>query len=349
MTGDRYKEAGVDLEKAVKLVDRIKPLVQKTITAGAKSELGGFGGFFSINCDEIKNPVLVASTDGVGTKLKVAFLARKYDTVGIDLVAMCVNDILVHGARPLFFLDYIAMAQIDLEVLESIISGIAAGCKEASCALIGGETAEMPGFYQPGEFDMAGFAVGVVDENNIIDGSGISFGDVIIGLASNGLHSNGYSLVRKIIFDKLGYTVDTFISVCGVTVAEELLKPTRIYVPVILRLLRKKVPIKGMVHITGGGFLDNIPRILPQSCQAVISRKTWPVPPIFSFLQEVGNISTEEMFRVFNNGIGFMLIADRESSEIILEECQVMNVNAYKIGVIEHRRDPNTAQVILID
>jgi phosphoribosylformylglycinamidine cyclo-ligase len=349
LSGGRYKEAGVDLEKAVKLVDRIKPFVQKTITPGVKSEIGSFGGFFSINCDEIKNPVLVASTDGVGTKLKVAFLAKKYDTVGIDLVAMCVNDIIVHGARPLFFLDYIAMTQIDLDVLEAVISGIAKGCKEASCALIGGETAEMPGFYQPGEFDLAGFAVGVVDEENIIDGSGISFGDVLIGLASNGLHSNGYSLVRKIIFDQLGYTPETFISDCGVTVGEELLKPTRIYVPVVMRLIRKQVPIKGMVHITGGGFLDNIPRVLPQSCQVVISKKSWEVPPIFSFLQEVGHISDEEMFRVFNNGIGFILIASRESAETILEECQVMNVKAYKIGFVDQRRDFGLPQVIFVE
>lgn len=347
--GGRYKEAGVDLEKAVRLVDRIKPFVHKTMTSGAKSELGSFGGFFAINCDEVKNPVLVASTDGVGTKLKVAFLVRKYDTVGIDLVAMCVNDVLVHGAKPLFFLDYIAMSKIDLDVLESIVSGIARGCKEASCALIGGETAEMPGFYQPGEFDLAGFAVGLVDGDRIIDGSGISFGDVIIGLASNGLHSNGYSLVRKIIFDQLGYTVETIISACGATVAEELLKPTRIYVPVILRLLRKSVNIKGMVHITGGGFFDNIPRILPQSCQAVIFRKSWSVPPIFSFLQEAGRIDDKEMFRVFNNGIGFMIIADRESSEIIMEECQVMNISAHKIGVIEQRRDSTAPQVIITD
>ncbi|MCX7822196.1 MAG: phosphoribosylformylglycinamidine cyclo-ligase [Syntrophobacterales bacterium] len=349
MAGGRYKEAGVDLEKAVKLVDRIKPFVQKTMTAGAKGEFGSFGGFFSINCNEIKNPVLVASTDGVGTKLKIAFMARKYDTVGIDLVAMCVNDILVHGAKPLFFLDYVAMSKIDLDVLEAIISGIAKGCKEASCALIGGETAEMPDFYPPGEFDLAGFAVGVADEDNIIDGSGISFGDIIIGLESNGLHSNGYSLVRKIIFDHLGYTVDTFISACGATVTEELLRPTKIYVPVVLRLLRKQVHIKGMVHITGGGFLDNIPRVLPQSCQAVISKRSWPVPPIFSFLQEVGSIDQDEMFRVFNNGIGFIIIADKKSSEIVLEECQVMNVNAYKIGVIEQRRDPGTSQVVITD
>lgn len=347
--GGRYKEAGVDLEKAVKLVDRIKPFVQKTMTAGAKGEFGSFGGFFAINCDEIKNPVLVASTDGVGTKLKVAFMAKKYDTIGIDLVAMCVNDILVHGAKPLFFLDYIAMAKIDLDVLEAVVSGIAKGCKEASCALIGGETAEMPGFYQPGEFDLAGFAVGVVDENNIIDGSGISFGDVIIGLASSGLHSNGYSLVRKIVFDQLGYTTETFISACGVTVAEELLKPTKIYVPVVLRLLRKQVYIKGMVHITGGGFLDNIPRILPQSCQALILKKSWPVPPIFSFIQEVGHISDEEMFRVFNNGIGFIIITDKNNAELILEECRVMNIDAYRIGFIEQRRDAGAPQVIISD
>ncbi len=348
-SGDSYKRAGVDLEKAVTLVDRIKPLVQKTMITGARNEVGGFGGLFAISCDDLRHPMLVASTDGVGTKLKVAFMTGIYHTVGIDLVAMCVNDILVHGAKPLFFLDYIAMAAIDLDVLERIIEGIVQGCREASCALIGGETAEMPGMYQPGEFDLAGFAVGVVDATQVIDGSGISVGDVVIGLASTGLHANGYSLVRKIIFQDLGYTPDTFLPACGVTVAEELLKPTKIYVPFVTRLIRKGIAIKGMAHITGGGFVDNIPRVLPQGCQVTIHKNAWETPPIFSFLREAGNIPEEEMFRVFNNGIGFIIITDKVSAETLIEEAGVMNIEAYKLGVVEQRRGATAPQVLFTD
>ncbi len=344
-----YKKAGVDLEKAVKLVDRIKPLVQKTFSSGIRSDLGGFSGLFAIDCQQIKKPILVASTDGVGTKLKVAIMAKKYDTVGIDLVAMCVNDILVHGAKPLFFLDYIAMEEIDLDVLEAIISGIVAGCKEASCALIGGETAEMPGFYNKGEFDIAGFAVGVVDEDKIIDGSSISVGDTIIGFASTGLHSNGYSLVRKIIFEKLGYNVDSFLEPCGTSVGEELLRPTKIYVAPIIRFIRNNITIKGMVHITGGGFNDNIPRVLPQSCQAVIRKNSWEIPPIFKFLQEAGEISENEMFRVFNNGIGFVVITNKTNAQSILEMCPSLNLKAWEIGYIDQRKDPSMPQVVFTD
>ncbi|SFM99531.1 phosphoribosylformylglycinamidine cyclo-ligase [Thermodesulforhabdus norvegica] len=341
---DLYREAGVDLEKASTLVDRIKPLAQKTYRKGVRGGIGGFGALYALDPNEVKQPLLVSSTDGVGTKLKVAFLAKKYDTVGIDLVAMCANDILVHGARPLFFLDYIAMGRIDLDVLEQVIYGIAEGCEQAGCALIGGETAEMPDFYDPGEFDMAGFIVGLVNEGEVVDGASIHFGDVIIGLESNGLHSNGYSLVRKIVFGELKMTPDDIIAECGCTVAEELLKPTRIYVPVVLKLLRN-VAVKGMAHITGGGLVDNIPRVLPNACVAVIEEGSWNVPPIFAFLKERGGISDQEMYRVFNNGIGYVLFVDPDDANVALEQCAAMGIKAYVIGTVEQRKDDNCPQI----
>jgi len=343
-----YKEAGVDLEKANILVERIKPLAQKTVRKGVRSGIGGFGALFALDTNEIKDPVLVSSTDGVGTKLKVAFLAEKYDTVGIDLVAMCVNDILVHGARPLFFLDYIAMGKIDLDILEDLIRGISNGCEKAGCALVGGETAEMPDFYSPGEFDMAGFAVGVVDNNDIVDGSTIHVGDVVVGLQSSGLHSNGYSLVRKILFKQLKMNPDDYIEDLGTTVAEELLKPTMIYAPVVLRLL-KQVQIKGMAHITGGGLIDNIPRILPDSCTAVIRRGSWDIPPIFSFLQKAGKISDGEMFHIFNNGVGFVLIVPEGAVDTIIQHCHASGLKGYVIGYIEHKQNEKEGPSIIFE
>jgi phosphoribosylformylglycinamidine cyclo-ligase len=280
MSRDLYKEAGVDLDAANELVDRIKPLVKSTFTASVITDVGGFGSLYSIGHLEYKKPVLVSSTDGIGTKLKVALLANKHDTVGIDLVAMSVNDILVQGARPLFFLDYLSIGRMNLDLVTEIITGIAEGCRQAKCSLIGGETAEMPDFYGEGEYDLAGFAVGVVEKDSIIDGSDIHVGDEIIGLASSGLHSNGYSLVRRIIFQNLSLSVNDVIPPGNCTVAEELLRPTRIYAEAVQVVLRE-FKISGMAHVTGGGFYDNLPRILPSACQAHLREGNWEVPSIF--------------------------------------------------------------------
>ncbi|ROQ93362.1 phosphoribosylformylglycinamidine cyclo-ligase [Desulfosoma caldarium] len=342
----RYREAGVDLEKANTLVSRIRPLVQTTFHGNVITDIGGFGGLYSVDCTQMKNPVLVSSTDGVGTKLKVAFWADKHDTVGIDLVAMCVNDIVVQGARPLFFLDYLAMGSIDLDRVEAIIRGIVTGCKQANCSLIGGETAEMPGFYSENEYDMAGFAVGLVDNTDIIDGSTIRAGQQVVGLASSGLHSNGYSLVRRIVMDELGLKPDSYLEECGRTVAEELLEPTRIYVDPVLRLLRQ-FQVKGMAHITGGGFADNVSRILPKQCQAVIDRSAWEMPPVFRFLQEAGKVSQEEMYRVFNCGIGYVMVVGAEDLEDILGRLAGMGYAAFRIGEIVARQ-PEDLPVRLI-
>ncbi len=336
MTGDLYREAGVDLGKANELVNRIRPIVRSTFRGGVITDIGGFGGLFSLNCQEMKNPVLVSSTDGVGTKLKIAFMANKHDTVGIDLVAMCVNDIVVQGAKPLFFLDYLALGKVDLDLVEQLVKGIADGCKMAGCSLIGGETAEMPDFYREGEYDMAGFTVGLVDNSKIIDGSTIRVGHRIIGLASTGLHSNGYSLARKIIFDKLGLEIDSFVPELGRTVGEELLEPTRIYTDAALNVLRK-YNVAGMSHITGGGFYDNIERILPKACAALIREGTWKKPPIFDFLREKGGVSAEEMNHVFNNGIGYVIVVEPGDAEEIRSFIQAMNIGVSIIGEIVPR------------
>jgi len=339
MTDDsQYRKAGVDLDQAGELVKRIQPLVRGTFTTGVITDIGGFGGLFSLNLSEIKQPVLVASTDGVGTKLKLAFWADRHDTVGIDLVAMSVNDIVVQGARPLFFLDYLALGKMDLERVAAIVSGVAAGCKAANCSLIGGETAEMPGFYPENEYDLAGFAVGLVDNAAIIDGSTIHVGDAIIGLASSGLHSNGYSLVRRIVLEQLGLRPDSRIPGCARSAADELLEPTRIYVEPVLKVLRQ-FEISGMVHITGGGFYDNIPRILPATCQALIRKDRWKIPPIFRYLQRQGEISEAELFRVFNCGIGFMLMAKADDCADIIELLAAMGFAAYRIGEIVPRSE----------
>jgi phosphoribosylformylglycinamidine cyclo-ligase len=336
--GPLYRKAGVDLDKANELVKRIQPLVRTTFHAGVITDIGGFGALYSFNCAEFQNPVLVSSTDGVGTKLKIAFWANKHDTVGIDLVAMCVNDIVVQGARPLFFLDYLAMDHIDLDLVEQIIGGIVAGCKQANCSLIGGETAEMPSFYGDHEYDMAGFAVGIVENSQIIDGSTIHVGDQIIGLASSGLHSNGYSLVRRIIFDELHLEPDSLLPCCGRSAAEELLEPTRIYVEPVLKILRQ-FRVAGMAHITGGGLSDNIPRILPKACQALIYLDSWKVPPIFGFLRETAGIPDAEMHRVFNNGVGFVLVAPEEQTGDIIQLLNALGQEAYRIGEIVPRLD----------
>jgi len=345
MSRDLYKEAGVDLDAANELVNRIRPVVKSTFHAGVITDVGGFGSLYSLGHLNYQQPVLVSSTDGIGTKLKVACLANKHDTVGIDLVAMSVNDILVQGARPLFFLDYLSIGRMNLDLVTEIITGIAKGCRQAKCSLIGGETAEMPDFYAEGEYDLAGFAVGAVEKDSIIDGSDISVGDEIIGLASSGLHSNGYSLVRRIIFQDLSLSANDVIPPCGCTVAEELLRPTRIYAEAVHVALRE-FKISGMAHITGGGFYDNLPRILPSACQARLREGNWEVPPIFSFLQQQGEISDHEMYRVFNTGIGFVLVLPAKHLEDALELLHGMGEKAFHIGTIHSRGKKEPSVVI---
>ncbi len=333
-----YADSGVDIDKANKLVDRIKDIAKSTPRSGVMGDIGGFGGLFSLNLSNISNPVLVSATDGVGTKLKIAIQMGKHDTIGIDLVAMCVNDIIVQGAKPLFFLDYLAMGSLDNTVAEEIIKGIATGCNQAGCALIGGETAEMPGLYQTGDYDLSGFSVGIVDNDKIIDGSYIRPGHKLIGLASSGIHSNGFSLVRKIFFDKCKYDVTTQIPELGTTLGEELIKPTIIYVPTILSLLRD-LPIHGLVHITGGGIDENIIRVIPNACKAVVHKGSWEIPPVFHLLQKEGNVPDVEMQRTFNNGIGMVLVVPEKSAEEVMDRLGAMNENAYFIGEILDRKD----------
>jgi phosphoribosylformylglycinamidine cyclo-ligase len=328
-----YKDAGVDIDSGNRFVKLIKPLVKATYRPEVMADLGGFGGLFSLNSSKYKNPVLVSGTDGVGTKLKVAFQAGKHDTIGIDLVAMCVNDIIVQGAEPLFFLDYFATAKLDPEMGAQVVKGIAEGCSMAGCALIGGETAEMPGFYSAGEYDLAGFAVGVVDRDNIIDGSTITVGNKLIGIASSGLHSNGYSLARKVLFEKLGLGVNDELPGIGKTVAEELLTPTKIYAKSILNLLRD-FRLNGIAHITGGGLLENVPRILPNGCSALINKNSWVMQDIFTIIRNAGNIDEMELFRTFNCGIGMVLVVpDIEADEVLLR-LSGLNEQAYVIGEI---------------
>jgi phosphoribosylformylglycinamidine cyclo-ligase len=331
-----YADAGVDIDKANQLVKRIKDIARSTPRSGVMGEIGGFGGLFSLNLSHISNPVLVSSTDGVGTKLKIAFQMNQHDTIGIDLVAMCVNDIIVQGAKPLFFLDYLAMGRLDNAVAEQILLGIAQGCTQAGCALIGGETAEMPGIYQEGEYDLSGFAVGIVDNSKIIDGSYIRPGHQIIGLASSGVHSNGFSLVRKIFFDHCNYDVNTRIPELGTTLGEELLRPTTIYVPTILNLMRD-LPIHGLAHITGGGIDENIIRVIPDACKVVVRKDAWERPPIFNLLQNLGNVTDAEMQRTFNNGIGMVMVVPEKSTQEVMDRLGAMDANAWLIGEITDR------------
>jgi phosphoribosylformylglycinamidine cyclo-ligase len=333
-----YADSGVDIDKANKLVDRIKVLAKSTPRSGVMGEIGGFGGLFSLNLSNISNPVLVSSTDGVGTKLKIAFQMDKHDTIGIDLVAMVVNDIIVQGAKPLFFLDYLAMGKLNNQVGEQIVEGIAKGCTDAGCALIGGETAEMPDMYKDGEYDLSGFAVGVVDNDKIIDGSYVRPGHQVIGIASSGVHSNGFSLVRKIFFEKCGYNVNTQISEFGTTLGEELLKPTIIYVPTILSLLRD-LPIHSLVHVTGGGIDENIIRVMPEACKSIIRQGSWEIPPVFKVLQREGKVSEREMHRTFNNGIGMIVITPEASCQDVMDRLSAMEIKAYHIGEIAQREN----------
>jgi phosphoribosylformylglycinamidine cyclo-ligase len=333
-----YKEAGVDIDKAEAFIRTIRPLVKSTHRTGVLGEIGAFGGMFHLGAERYRDPVLVSGTDGVGTKVKIAILMGRHDTIGIDLVAMCANDIIVHGATPLFFLDYLAMGRLETETAVQIIEGITHGCRLAKCSLIGGETAEMPGIYQPGDYDLAGFVVGVVERDQIIDGSDIAVGHRIIGLASSGLHANGYSLVRRVLFERNSYRVSDEIPQLGGLLGDELLRPTRIYVETVLNLLRD-FSLSGICHITGGGLTDNLPRILPKSCRAVIRRQSWPVPPIFHFLKETGNIPETEMLRTFNNGIGLALVVDEKLVADVLLRLKALNENAFLIGEITARKN----------
>ncbi|MBN1958154.1 MAG: phosphoribosylformylglycinamidine cyclo-ligase [Desulfuromonadales bacterium] len=328
-----YKDAGVDIDAGNHFVNLIKPLVKQTARPEVLTDIGGFGGLFSLNSSKYRRPTLVAATDGVGTKLKLAFMLDQHDTVGIDLVAMCVNDIIVQGAEPLFFLDYLATAKLHPEQAVKVVKGIAEGCRQANCALLGGETAEMPGMYTGDEYDLAGFAVGVVDNDKIIDGSTITKGDQIIGILSSGLHSNGFSLARKVFLETLKLDLSSQPAGLNQSLGSELLTPTRIYVKSILNLIRD-FDIKGIAHITGGGLLENIPRILPQQCKAVIDKQSWQKPVIFEMLREGGNIPEEEMYRTFNYGIGMTLVVSAQDADDIINRLNGMNEQARLIGEI---------------
>jgi len=340
----RYAEAGVDIDKANSFIDTIKPIVANTFKRGVMSGIGGFGGLFALGSGRYKDPVLVSSTDGVGTKLKIAELCGKHDTIGIDLVAMCVNDVIVAGARPLFFLDYFSVGALDVEQAADVVKGIAKGCEISTCSLIGGETAEMPGLYEPGTYDLAGFTVGVCERDDIIDGSGIRVGDKIIGLASSGVHSNGYSLVRKVCFEELGLKVGDHVDELGCTLGEELLRPTRIYTEPILNVV-KNFKVGGLVHNTGGGLIDNVPRVLPNGCGAVINRQAWPLMPIFDFLQKNGKISDEDMYRTFNCGIGMVAIVGTQILDDVMIQLEALGESAYVIGEVVSLADENTTAV----
>jgi phosphoribosylformylglycinamidine cyclo-ligase len=333
-----YKDAGVDIDTANEFVERIKESIKTTARKEVLSGIGGFGGLFHLPSMAYKDPVLVSSTDGVGTKLKIAQLMDKHDTIGIDLVAMSVNDVVVQGAEPLFFLDYLATGKIELEKSVKIIEGITEGCRQAGCALLGGETAEMPGFYGPGEYDLAGFCVGIVEMEKIISGAEIKVNDQVIGLASSGLHSNGFSLARKALLEKGRFQMTDRVDELDKPIGLELLEPTKIYVKPLLNLF-KKFNIKGLVHITGGGFYDNIPRVVPRACRCVIHKGAWPVLPIFHVIQKTGNIDEREMFRVFNMGIGMILIVSEKECQDVMDYLSLLNEKAYRIGTIEKRED----------
>lgn len=325
-----YRDAGVDIDAGNLSVKLIKDSVKSTYRPEVLGDLGGFGGLFAMST-KYKEPVLVSGTDGVGTKLRLAFMLDKHDTIGQDAVAMCVNDILVQGAEPLFFLDYLAVGKLEPEQVADVVKGVANACKESGCALIGGETAEMAGFYAEGEYDIAGFAVGAVEKSRIITSERVKAGDVILGLPSSGVHSNGYSLVRKIVFDVKGFKGDEYIDELGRTIGEELLTPTRLYPKSCLPLI-EKFDIHGMVHVTGGGYYENIPRALPDNMGADIDAAAWPVPPIFGLLKEWGNVDWHEMYRTFNMGIGMIIIASADEAEKIKADLRSRNEAVYEIG-----------------
>ena len=326
-----YKDSGVDVTRGYKAVDLMKKHVKSTYNENVIGDLGSFGGFFSIANEKMEEPVLVAGTDGVGTKLKYAFLLNKHDTIGIDAVAMCVNDIVCQGAKPLFFLDYYACGRLYPESEAEVVKGIAEGCRQAGCALIGGETAEMPGFYPDGEYDLAGFAVGIVDKKKVINGKNIVAGDMLIGIKSSGVHSNGYSLVRKLFGDEDKAAMEQYDERLGTTVAEVLLKPTKIYVKSILSLI-EKVEVKGIAHITGGGFIENIPRILPEGVAAEIDKNSYEVPPVFKVMQEKAGITDEQIYNTFNMGIGMVICVAPENVDKAIASLQESGEEVVLLG-----------------
>jgi len=337
-----YRDAGVDIDAGDALVDRIKPHAKRTLRPGVMAGIGGFGALFAVPRG-YREPVLVSGTDGVGTKLKLAFEWQRHDTIGIDLVAMSVNDILTLGAEPLFFLDYYACGKLDVDSATDVVKGIAAGCEMAGCALLGGETAEMPGMYPPGEYDLAGFAVGVVEKKRIINGRSIRPGDVILGLGSNGAHSNGYSLIRKIIAQR-GVKLSS--KVGGRALKDLILAPTRIYVKPLLKLM-KQLPVKGLAHITGGGLLDNVPRVLGDKLTAEISRDAWPLPPLFQWLQQQGNVADDEMHRVFNCGIGMVVVVAEKDAARAQAMLKRAGEQVWRIGSVRKRRG-NEPQTVVV-
>jgi len=326
-----YRDAGVDIDAGNESVSLIKDAVRATYRSEVMGDLGGFGGLFALNTKDYKEPILVSGTDGVGTKLRLAFLLNKHDTIGQDAVAMCVNDILVQGAEPLFFLDYLAVGKLEPIQVAEIVTGVARACKESGCALIGGETAEMAGFYPIGEYDIAGFSVGVAERSKLITPARVKAGDVLLGLPSSGVHSNGYSLVRKIVFERKGFKGDEYIEELGQTIGEELLTPTRLYPRICLPLIRE-FDIHGMVHITGGGFYENIPRALPEHMGAEVNGAAWTIPPVFRLLQEWGNVDWTEMYRTFNMGIGMVLIVSSDEADRITAQLNAQNETVYHIG-----------------
>lgn len=340
-----YATSGVDIDAGNALVERIKPMAARTKRSGVASGLGGFGGLFDLKACGFNDPILVAATDGVGTKLKIALATGLHDTVGIDLVAMCVNDLVVQGAEPLFFLDYYACGKLSVEVASRVIKGIAEGCEDAGCALIGGETAEMPGMYEEGDYDLAGFAVGAVERGNILPRANIMERDVVLGLASSGVHSNGFSLARKIMeTNNLGFDSA---APTGQTLGEWLMTPTRIYVRSCLTALRAHAEIKGLAHITGGGLLENIPRVLPKGLGVNIFRNAWEMPPVFSWLQERGKISEQEMLRTFNCGIGMAVIVAPEAAEKVMETLSAAGETIFRLGEVSLRNsDEPTVQLL---
>ena len=337
-----YRDSGVDIGAGDRLVRNIKPFAKRTLRPEVLTGIGGFGALFEIS-KKYQNPVLVSGTDGVGTKLKLAFQLNRHNSIGIDLVAMSVNDILVLGAEPLFFLDYYACGKLDVDTATTVVSGIAAGCEQAGCALIGGETAEMPDMYPAGEYDLAGFAVGVVEKDHIINGLTIQAGDAIIGLASNGAHSNGYSLIRKIINDN---RIDLSQDFHGQPISDIIMAPTRIYAKPLLALI-KQFSVKGLAHITGGGLVENLPRILPANTAAVLDKKAWEIPPLFHWLQQQGNVNEAEMFRVFNCGIGMVAIVPADQAEAAMHCLQKNGESVFMMGEIKHRT-PKKPAVVLI-
>ena len=332
-----YKSAGVDVEEGERFVRLIKPLVESTYGESEVSPLGGFAGAFPLDTDAFHEPLLVSATDGVGTKLKTAFSVRRFDTIGIDLVAMSVNDVITCGAKPLFFLDYLATSKLDSEQAAEVVKGICEGCVQAGCVLIGGETAEMPGFYAEGEFDLAGFCVGVVEKDLYIDGAGVGPGDAVIGLASSGLHSNGYSLARKVLFDIGDYSIDSKPPSLSKTIGEELLTPTVIYSRAVLGLCAE-FDVKALAHVTGGGIPGNLSRVIPDGLFAAIEGQNWPEPPVFDLIMKTGNISRDEMYSTFNCGVGMIAVLPREQAEGALSFAQDLSEAAYLIGEI---REPD--------